>query len=95
MFGNIGASEIILVLALTLIIFGPKKLPEIGRSFGKTLNEFRRASFSSFNDIESEIREAEFKEADARKKAESQKTEVIEEARPTVARAENSSEKME
>ena len=58
MFGRLGAGEIILILALALIIFGPKKLPEIGRSLGNTLNEFRRASISSFSDIETEIKEA-------------------------------------
>jgi len=58
MFSGIGAGEIIIILGLALVIFGPRKLPEIGRAFGKTLNEFRRASFSNFNDIEAEIRDA-------------------------------------
>lgn len=39
--GNIGIPGLILILALTLIVFGPKKLPEIGRSLGKTLSEFK------------------------------------------------------
>lgn len=41
---NIGAGELILVLVLAIFIFGPKKLPEIGRTIGKTLKEFRRSS---------------------------------------------------
>ena len=41
---RIGTSEILLTLAIVLIIFGPKKLPEIGRSLGKGLREFRQAT---------------------------------------------------
>lgn len=42
--GNIGPGEILLVAALGLLIFGPKKLPEISRSLGRALREFRRAT---------------------------------------------------
>jgi len=41
---NIGTQEMILVLVIALIVFGPKKLPEIGRTVGRTLRELRRAS---------------------------------------------------
>ncbi len=41
---NIGLPEIMLILILALIVFGPKKLPEVGRSVGRGLREFRRAS---------------------------------------------------
>jgi sec-independent protein translocase protein TatA len=41
---HIGAPELILVVALALIIFGPGKLPEVGKAIGKTINEFRRSS---------------------------------------------------
>lgn len=41
---NIGPEEIILILVIALIVFGPKRLPEIGRTVGKSLREFRRAS---------------------------------------------------
>lgn len=40
---NVGLPEIILLIALALIIFGPAKLPEIGRAMGKGLNEFKTA----------------------------------------------------
>jgi sec-independent protein translocase protein TatA len=42
--GPIGIPEMIFIFVLALLIFGPKKLPELGRSFGKGLAEFRRAS---------------------------------------------------
>jgi len=44
MFGRIGPMEIMLVLAVALIIFGPAKLPELGRSIGNGLKEFKKAS---------------------------------------------------
>ena len=43
MFG-IGPTELIVVLALALIIFGPGKLPEVGKAFGKTIKEFKKAT---------------------------------------------------
>ncbi|MBT9174223.1 MAG: Sec-independent protein translocase protein TatAd [Syntrophomonadaceae bacterium] len=44
MFGRIGTQELLLILALVLIIFGPRKLPEIGRSLGRGLKEFKQAA---------------------------------------------------
>lgn len=44
MFGSLGFPEILLILVLALLIFGPKRLPEVGRTIGKGLSEFRRAS---------------------------------------------------
>jgi len=56
---NIGFPEMIFIFFLALIIFGPKKLPEIGRQIGKALNEFRRASNEFKAQIESEINNLE------------------------------------
>jgi sec-independent protein translocase protein TatA len=44
MLANIGIPGLILVLVIALIIFGPSKLPEIGRAFGSTLKEFKKAT---------------------------------------------------
>ena len=44
MFSNIGIPGLILILVIALIIFGPSKLPEIGRAFGRTLSEFKSAT---------------------------------------------------
>ena len=44
MFGQIGMGEILVILLIVLIVFGPKKLPELARSVGRGLNEFRRAA---------------------------------------------------
>lgn len=43
MFGGIGAGELIVILILALIIFGPGKLPDVGKAVGKALREFKRA----------------------------------------------------
>jgi TatA/E family protein of Tat protein translocase len=52
---NLGFPEMIFIFLLALIIFGPKKLPEIGRQIGKAMNEFKRASNEFKAQIESEI----------------------------------------
>ena len=41
---NIGPTELIVILLIALIVFGPKRLPEVGRTVGKSLREFRKAS---------------------------------------------------
>jgi TatA/E family protein of Tat protein translocase len=62
MFGNIGFPELLIILAVALLIFGPKKLPEVGRSIGKALREFRRTSDEIKEKIEEEIQVDEFKD---------------------------------
>ena len=62
MFGPIGMPELIVIMVLALIIFGPRKLPELGRSLGRSLNEFKRASTDLQNTLEQEIRLEEQKE---------------------------------
>ena len=57
--GPIGFQELILILVVALIIFGPRKLPELGRSLGKTLAEFRRASNEIKHSIEKELEDTE------------------------------------
>jgi len=44
MFGSLGFPEILFILVLALLVFGPKKLPEVGRTIGRALGEFRRAT---------------------------------------------------
>jgi TatA/E family protein of Tat protein translocase len=62
MFGSIGFPELLVILTIALLIFGPKKLPEVGRSIGKALREFRKTSDEIKEKIEEEIHAEEFKE---------------------------------
>ncbi|GAE37338.1 twin-arginine translocase TatA/TatE family subunit [Halalkalibacter akibai] len=50
MLQNIGIPGLILVLVIALIIFGPSKLPEIGKAFGQTLREFKRSTNEIMSD---------------------------------------------
>ena len=63
MFGSIGMPELIIILTIALIIFGPRKLPELGRSLGKSLGEFKRASNELRNTLDEEIRIEEQRDA--------------------------------
>jgi TatA/E family protein of Tat protein translocase len=56
MFGSIGMPELIIILVIALIIFGPRKLPELGRSLGRSIGGFRKASNELRNTLEEEIR---------------------------------------
>ena len=61
MFGSLGVSELILIFAVILIVFGPRRLPEIGKTLGKALGEFRKATDDLKNTIEREVRLEELK----------------------------------
>lgn len=50
MLSNIGVPGLILILVLALIIFGPKKLPEMGRAVGQTLREFKKSTKGLIDD---------------------------------------------
>lgn len=62
MIGSIGFPELLIILAIALIIFGPKKLPEVGRSLGRALKEFRKTSDEIRERIEEEIEMDDVKE---------------------------------
>lgn len=62
MFGSIGFPELIVILSIALLVFGPKKLPEVGRSIGRALREFRKTSDEIKERIEEEIQAEEFRD---------------------------------
>jgi len=101
MFGSLGMPELVIILVIALIIFGPRKLPELGRSLGKSLGEFKRASNELRNTLEEEVRVEEQREQKAKMQAEqasalaasaqpvtpgSSGSPVTESAEPTVSR---------
>ena len=62
MFGSIGPAELVLIFVIALLVFGPKKLPEIGRSVGKALREFKKSTEEIKDKFEEQIRIDEFKD---------------------------------
>ncbi len=62
MLGSLGPMEILLIFVIALLVFGPKKLPEIGRSVGKALRELKRTSDEIKGRIEEEIESSELKD---------------------------------
>jgi TatA/E family protein of Tat protein translocase len=62
MFGSLGIPELLLIFAVALIVFGPKRLPEIGRTLGKAMGEFKKATDDFKNTIEREVQVEELKQ---------------------------------
>ena len=77
MFGSIGMPELIIILTIALIIFGPRKLPELGRSLGRSLSEFKRASNELKHTLDEEIRLEDQKSAERQRQPETIPSETI------------------
>jgi sec-independent protein translocase protein TatB len=86
---NIGMSDTIILMILALVVFGPRRLPQIGRQIGKLMYEFRKASNDFKFQMEEELRQAE--EADRRKKEEEERQKALA-AAPPAAQLEASTE---
>jgi len=67
---GLGMPEIVVILVIALIFFGPRKLPELGRSLGRTMNEFKKASNELRSTLEEEIRVEEQRDERAAIRAE-------------------------
>ena len=63
MFGTLGGPELFLILLIALIVFGPRKLPEIGKSMGRMMAEFRKASNEFRQTIENEVEAEKIRDA--------------------------------
>jgi TatA/E family protein of Tat protein translocase len=84
MFGPIGMPELILIFLVALLVFGPRKLPELGKSLGRGLAEFKRASEDLKRTIEDEIEQGKHQVSAVRDEVSSVK-ESVGELRNTVA----------
>jgi sec-independent protein translocase protein TatB len=75
MMANIGMADTLIIMVLALVVFGPRRLPQIGRQIGKLMYEFRKASNDFKFQMEEELRQAE--EADRRKKEEAERQRAL------------------
>ncbi len=62
MFGPLGVPELILIFIVALLLFGPRQMPQIGRTIGRALGEFRRASNDFKRTIEEEVAAEDLRE---------------------------------
>ena len=62
-FGSLGGSEVIVLFVLALLLFGPRRLPEIGKTIGKAVAEFRKASHDFRTSLEREVEVEKLKDA--------------------------------
>ena len=86
--GSLGMADSLILMVLALVVFGPRRLPQIGRQIGKLMYEFRKASNDFKFQMEEELRVSE--EADRRKKEEEKRKQVAQEsvsATPAVVQA--------
>lgn len=94
MFGSVGVPELIIIFTIALIIFGPRKLPELGKSLGKSLAEFKRASNELKNTLDEEIRLEDRRSAsvveEERRNAERQMSPVTPDGVPTATGTDDS-----
>src|SRR5580658_536724 len=75
MMANLGMADTLILMVLALVVFGPRRLPQIGRQIGKLMYEFRKASNDFKFQMEEELRQAE--EADRRKKEEEDRQKAL------------------
>jgi sec-independent protein translocase protein TatA len=66
MLGSLGMPELIVIFVIALIVFGPRKLPELGRSLGRGINEFKKATSALQSTLEDEVRAEEQRDAAAK-----------------------------
>jgi sec-independent protein translocase protein TatA len=57
--GSLGFPELMVILVIALIVFGPRKLPELGKALGQTMNEFKKGATGLRNTFEDEVRRDE------------------------------------
>lgn len=63
MLGNIGPGMLILIIIIALLLFGPNKLPELGRAMGRTLKEFKKGAKDIVDDEEEDRKEIQHSES--------------------------------
>ena len=72
---NLGMADSLILMVLALVVFGPRRLPQIGKQIGKLMYEFRKASNDFKYQMEEELRQAE--DADRRRKEEAERAKLL------------------
>src|SRR5579863_4051963 len=88
--GSLGMADSLILMVLALVVFGPRRLPQIGRQIGKLMYEFRKASNDFKFQMEEELRNAE--EADRRKREDADRQKSLAEAQNAAALAQSAAE---
>src|ERR1700739_3018495 len=83
--GTVSMVDSLILMVMALVVFGPRRLPQIGRQIGKLMYEFRKASNDFKYQMEEELRNAE--EADRRKREEAERQRALAEAQNATAQA--------
>jgi TatA/E family protein of Tat protein translocase len=86
MFGSVGAPEFLLILVLALLLFGPRKLPQIGRTLGRALAEFRGATQEFKSSLEREVEVERFERGEEPKPSEPTRPDALDGERDGGAR---------
>ncbi len=73
MFGKLGAGEIIIILVIVLIVFGPTKLPALARSIGEAFSEFRKSAKGIAKEFDEDLKDGSSKKEEASKEEKSSK----------------------
>jgi sec-independent protein translocase protein TatB len=87
---SIGMADSLILMVLALVVFGPRRLPQMGRQIGKLMYEFRKASNDFKFQMEEELRNAE--EADRRKRDEAERQQTLTETQKAAALAQSAAE---
>ncbi|MBI5189502.1 MAG: TatA/E family twin arginine-targeting protein translocase [Nitrospirae bacterium] len=82
---NLGMPELIVIFVVALLVFGPKKLPELGKSLGRAMHEFKRSSNEFKESLESEVGTAEIREQLLREQKDIQESLIGKQAEPSTA----------
>ena len=72
MFGSVGMPELLIIMIIALMVFGPRRLPELGRAVGQTINEFKKGANDLRNSVEEEVRREEQRARAAEQAAQAQ-----------------------
>lgn len=82
---NLGMPELIVIFVVALLVFGPKRLPELGKSLGRAMHEFKRSSNEFKESLENEVGTAQIKDELLKQQKELQESLVARQDEPSAS----------